>query len=89
MSFPDPPVSESAPSPPENVAGSEVVFSRLSPPSPPDSVKPMIPAPAQMTLPGPPVHPLPGWMGAPGSDSEKSAPDAETVSWFTSPGAAA
>ena len=38
MSFPEPPASESLPSPPERVDGVEVVFVMLSAPSPPVAV---------------------------------------------------
>ena len=61
MSFPEPPASESLPSPPERVEGVEVVFVRLSDPSPPLMVNPMMPATGQTPAPANTVQA--GWAG--------------------------
>ena len=69
MSFPEPPASESLPSPPERVDGVEVVFVMLSAPSPPLTVIPMIPAAGHTPAPAKSVQA--GWAAivAPGSTS--------------------
>ena len=69
MSFPDPPASESLPSPPESVDGVEVALVTLSAPSPALTVNPMMPATGQIAALANSVQA--GWAAivAPGSTS--------------------
>jgi hypothetical protein len=70
MSFPDPPSSESLPSPPESVEGVAVVFSTLSAPSPALTVIPRMRAAGHAAKVCDPVQPGPTVIVAPGSESE-------------------